>query len=102
MYLASTAVVSAGVIKLAAAGVLAIREEGGWAQAQRRLYHEMVVRWGDMAKLLVPAVLYTIQNNLAYVAVSNLSAAIYQVLSGGWRCIACDSTVPLIDCLANL
>ncbi len=34
----------------------------------------------DFAKLLVPGVLYTLQNNLLYVGLSNLPAATYQVM----------------------
>ena len=34
----------------------------------------------DFAKLAIPSALYTIQNNLAYYAVSNLPAATYQLL----------------------
>jgi UDP-sugar transporter A1/2/3 len=34
----------------------------------------------DFAKLLIPASLYTLQNNLAYIAVFNLDATTYQVL----------------------
>lgn len=35
----------------------------------------------EMLKLAVPALLYTVQNNLLYVALSNLDAATYQVSS---------------------
>ena len=67
------------LVKLVTATGLIAAEEGGGAALARKLYQEMVVRWYDFAKLLVPAVLYTVQNNLAYVAVSNLDAATYQV-----------------------
>lgn len=33
----------------------------------------------DMAKLCVPSFLYTVQNNLLYLALTNLDAATYQV-----------------------
>jgi UDP-sugar transporter A1/2/3 len=35
----------------------------------------------DLVRLMVPAGLYTVQNNLAYFAMSHLDAATYQV---GW------------------
>jgi UDP-sugar transporter A1/2/3 len=35
---------------------------------------------GDMLKLCVPSLLYTIQNNLLYLALTNLDAATYQIL----------------------
>ncbi|KAK9899019.1 nucleotide-sugar transporter [Cystobasidium minutum MCA 4210] len=36
-------------------------------------------RWADLAVLLVPSILYAGQNNLLYVALSNLPASVYQV-----------------------
>lgn len=47
--------------------------------AAKRLYNDIILKPDDFAKLLIPAVLYTVQNNLAYKAVSNLDAATYQV-----------------------
>lgn len=47
--------------------------------ALRRMHSEIICKPDDFVKLLIPAVLYTIQNNLAYVAISNLDAATYQV-----------------------
>jgi hypothetical protein len=44
-----------------------------------KFHKEIILKPDDFAKLLVPAILYTIQNNLAYIAVSNLDAATYQV-----------------------
>lgn len=35
--------------------------------------------WTDSLKMCIPSLLYTMQNNLLFVALSNLSAAVYQV-----------------------
>jgi UDP-sugar transporter A1/2/3 len=43
--------------------------------------HEFIHGWKDFLGLAVPSGLYVIQNNLQYVASSNLSAALFQVLS---------------------
>ena len=44
------------------------------------LFEKIFVNWQETLKLLVPAGLYTIQNNLLYVAIGNLPAAVYQVV----------------------
>lgn len=56
------------------------------------LREEIVTKCGETMKLAIPAAIYTLQNNLLYVALSNLDAATYQVqetgsgsLSGGTR-----------------
>ncbi|PIO69121.1 UDP-galactose translocator domain protein, partial [Teladorsagia circumcincta] len=46
-----------------------------WGLAQ--IYDQFVHHWRDALKVLVPAVVYTIQNFLLYVAVENLPAATY-------------------------
>lgn len=35
--------------------------------------------WADSMRMCIPSLLYTVQNNLLFVALSNLSAAVYQV-----------------------
>ncbi|KAK6019215.1 UDP-galactose transporter [Ostertagia ostertagi] len=44
-----------------------------------QIYDQFVHHWRDALKVLVPAVVYTIQNFLLYVAVENLPAATYMV-----------------------
>uniref|UniRef100_A0A667ZLN8 Solute carrier family 35 member A3b n=1 Tax=Myripristis murdjan TaxID=586833 RepID=A0A667ZLN8_9TELE len=61
-YLASSAVVSAELLKILACTLL-----------------EIVNKPMETMKLAVPAGIYTLQNNLLYVALSNLDAATYQV-----------------------
>lgn len=41
--------------------------------------NEVVNKPGETMKLLIPSGLYTIQNNLLFVALTNLDAATYQV-----------------------
>ena len=45
----------------------------------RELHVEIIGKPVETLKLLIPAGLYTLQNNLLYVALSNLDAATYQV-----------------------
>ena len=40
---------------------------------------DIVQKPGETLKLLIPAGLYTLQNNLLFIALSNLDAATYQV-----------------------
>lgn len=77
LYLTSTAVVVAEVLKLLfSLGMLALEREphGDFFQYLTRELSNV-----DFVKLAVPGLLYTVQNNLLFVALSNLEAAVYQV-----------------------
>ncbi|KAI9498088.1 UDP-galactose transporter [Zychaea mexicana] len=82
-YLASTAVIMSEVIKtLVCLGVLYGVPPPHRRSASRLstlLHHELIVKWRESSKLAFPAVLYLIQNNLQYVAATNLDAATFQV-----------------------
>jgi solute carrier family 35 (UDP-sugar transporter), member A1/2/3 len=84
-YFASTAVLLNEVLKLIVSTAIAYRDTaanmGGSASADtvmRTLYKEVFA--GDSWKLAIPAALYTFQNTLQYMAVSNLDAATFQVM----------------------
>lgn len=82
-YLTSTAVLLNEIIKLFICVLVAWsdrREMDGnqpWSVSARTLYAD--VFRADSWKLAIPACLYTLQNSLQYVAVSNLDAATFQV-----------------------
>lgn len=44
-----------------------------------QLYDQNIAVWSETLKLAIPALLYTTQNNLLYVALSNLEATTFQV-----------------------
>ncbi|KAF9925894.1 hypothetical protein FBU30_004419 [Linnemannia zychae] len=79
MYLASTAVFFAELIKLiACVFVLAYKTKS----IPRTLYiirKDIIEQPREILKMLVPSGLYALQNNLLYVALSNLEAATFQV-----------------------
>ncbi|KAH9260851.1 hypothetical protein BASA81_001318 [Batrachochytrium salamandrivorans] len=80
-YLSSTAVVAAEGLKLVLS-VLAMRftsnsPSSSWESTLAEISLEL--RHRDTIKLAVPGLLYLIQNNLLFVALSNLDAAVYQV-----------------------
>eukprot|EP01087_Luapelamoeba_hula_P007891 TRINITY_DN1940_c0_g1_i1.p1 TRINITY_DN1940_c0_g1~~TRINITY_DN1940_c0_g1_i1.p1 ORF type:complete len:339 (-),score=37.96 TRINITY_DN1940_c0_g1_i1:7-1023(-) len=79
-YLASTAVVVAEVMKLLCSLVLVYKEEGWNFNATVKILRDQI--WNvplDTLKVGIPAFLYTIQNNLLYVASTHLDAATMQV-----------------------
>ncbi|KAK3820320.1 MAG: nucleotide-sugar transporter [Benniella sp.] len=79
MYLASTAVFVAEIIKLATCVAVLIYNNGSLFRAMDIIRKEVVGQPGEIAKMLVPSGLYALQNNLLYIALSNLDAATFQV-----------------------
>jgi UDP-galactose transporter len=83
-YFTSTAVLMNEVIKLAIAAVIAARDTSftlgpGASSATVLKALSKQVFSSDSWKLAIPAALYTFQNTLQYIAVSNLDAATFQV-----------------------
>ena len=84
-YLASTAVVMSEVTKIAVCVVVLVVEEAqqtntwGFRGAFRTIHRGIFGKPQESLKMLVPAVLYVVQNNLLFAAVSMLPAAVFQV-----------------------
>jgi UDP-sugar transporter A1/2/3 len=81
LYLASTAVFMMEMSKFTLC-TLIIFWEKQWSVTglMEEIRKHTLGNPGDMLKLCVPSLLYTIQNNLLYVALTNLDAATYQIL----------------------
>ena len=79
MFISSTAVVMAEIVKLATCLILVFVEEGSFPKFYNSLKTIVVKQPLDTLKVCVPSFLYIIQNNLLYVSASNLDAATYQV-----------------------
>ena len=77
MYLASTAVFIMEVMKLFICCCVIAYQSGGnlFSELNTHVLQAPV----EIAKLSVPSFLYTVQNNLLYLALTNLDAATYQV-----------------------
>uniref|UniRef100_A0A8C2Q1E8 Solute carrier family 35 member A3b n=1 Tax=Cyprinus carpio TaxID=7962 RepID=A0A8C2Q1E8_CYPCA len=79
-YLASSAVVCAEVLKIVACMLLVFRDHSFSVRALNRVLKEEIINKPLLTlKLAIPSGIYTLQNNLLYVALSNLDAATYQV-----------------------
>ncbi|XP_054827745.1 CMP-sialic acid transporter [Eublepharis macularius] len=79
LYFSSTAVCIAEVIKLfLSLGILA-KETGSLSKLLTSLRENVLGSPKELLKLSVPSVVYAIQNNMAFLALSNLDAAVYQV-----------------------
>ncbi|XP_075895568.1 solute carrier family 35 member A3a [Nelusetta ayraudi] len=79
-YLASSAVVLAEVMKIAACVLLVLNEHSYSMRALNSILRQEILNKPiETLKLAIPSGIYTLQNNLLYVALSNLDAATYQV-----------------------
>ncbi|KAI8147033.1 nucleotide-sugar transporter-domain-containing protein [Fennellomyces sp. T-0311] len=77
LYIASTAVVMAELIKLAVCLIMLRRESQSWIECRSLLQKEILDH--ETFRLMIPSALYAIQNNLLYLALSNLEAATFQI-----------------------
>ncbi|CAB0043147.1 unnamed protein product [Trichogramma brassicae] len=79
MFLSSTAVFMAEVVKLITCLVVVFLQEGSFNKFLNALNNTIIKNPKDTLKVCVPSMVYVIQNNLLYVSASNLDAATYQV-----------------------
>ncbi|XP_014209199.1 UDP-galactose translocator [Copidosoma floridanum] len=79
MFLSSTAVFMAEVVKLVTCLFVVYFEEGSFVKFLRTLDSTIIKQPKDTLKVCVPSMVYVIQNNLLYISASNLDAATYQV-----------------------
>ncbi|KAF4072563.1 hypothetical protein AMELA_G00264360 [Ameiurus melas] len=79
-FFTTSAVVMAEVLKVfTCLIVILFQKRGNIRDFVALLYDSIVVQYWDTLKLAVPSLIYTLQNNLQYVAISNLPAATFQV-----------------------
>ncbi|XP_048452950.1 CMP-sialic acid transporter-like [Rhincodon typus] len=79
MYFATTAVCITEVIKLILSLGMLIRDSGSLSRMLSALQEHILRSPKELLKLSVPSLVYAVQNNMAFVALSNLDAAVYQV-----------------------
>ena len=79
LFLSSTAVLLAEVVKTSTCAVIVLLQERSLSLWGRHMYKELLCRPWDFLKVCIPSFLFVIQNNLLFVAVSNLDAATFQV-----------------------
>lgn len=79
-FFATTAVVMAEVVKFVACLFIIAIAEGGISGLIAELDKNIINAPMDTMKVAIPGLIYTFQNNLLYVAVTNLPAATFQVV----------------------
>jgi UDP-galactose transporter len=82
LYIPTTAVVLSETLKLLISIIFFYKEpsNSNSKAAFSILKTELTENWLDIAKITIPSALYVVQNNLQFIAVSNLPAEVYQVL----------------------
>ncbi len=79
MYFSTTAVVISEAMKMVICLLIIFLQIRSFSKFASHLYEALIVNWQDTLKMSVPAIVYMLQNNLQYVAVSNLEVAVFLV-----------------------
>lgn len=79
MYASSTAVTTMEFVKFISCLFVIAYESGGVLPMWKALHEEFFSQPMEIVKLSIPSILYCIQNNLLYYALSHLDAATFQV-----------------------
>lgn len=79
LYFSTTAVCITEVIKLILSLGMLTKETGSPSRLKNALVEHIFCNPKEVLKLSVPSVVYAVQNNMAFLALSNLDAAVYQV-----------------------
>lgn len=78
-FINSTAVLNSEIQKTIISILLLIYEEKSLFRGLRVIYEKIIRNAKDTIKTGIPALLYTLQNNLLFISISNLDAATFQV-----------------------
>ncbi|XP_068609598.1 CMP-sialic acid transporter [Brachionichthys hirsutus] len=79
LYFSTTAVFITEVVKLILSLGMLTKETGGPVRLKNAVVEHVFCSPKELLKLSVPSVVYAVQNNMAFLALSNLDAAVYQV-----------------------
>ncbi|KAA8583047.1 hypothetical protein FQN60_015593 [Etheostoma spectabile] len=79
LYFSTTAVCITEVIKLILSLGMLTKETGSLTRLKNALVEHVFFSPKELLKLSVPSIVYAVQNNMAFLALSNLDAAVYQV-----------------------
>lgn len=81
LYTSSVAVLLAELLKLPICLALIARDNGGPRGMVRSVWRDVFVDWRDTLSMAVPALCYSLQNLLFFIALSNMTAPAYQLWS---------------------
>jgi UDP-sugar transporter A1/2/3 len=78
-FINSTAVFNSEIQKTVFSILLLFNEERNVITGLKLIYNKIILQSKDTFKTGIPALLYTLQNNLLFISISNLDAATFQV-----------------------
>lgn len=79
LFFSTTAIVCQEIFKMTASVFLLYFETLSLTELKNTIYQQIINNRIDSIKTGIPALLFTIQTNLVYLAISNLDAAVFQV-----------------------